>query len=344
MPSIAFPLSIDSSTRPLTYSLRLSFVLRPQTAFFEISESVKHGDPLICSYPDCRNRGVKFLYCSYCKDPVAKRNFRNRHNHGMAEVTEAAEEDENHNTAKAPAKVTSGSSSSDGSSAGDNSGNNQDDGNNKRTATQALGEEPSADLAIPNKLARLTRVDPTRVEAWQMLLPTRPSSDDEETMSAWLMRVMAVSDTARPISEVLANLELVPPRGQKKPYTVPVATSETEEDTNEESNDTTSGNVDGGSSSSPRERAHFSSSNDDSNDSNESSSENGHQDANTGYSSETQDPMGSSPTEGSSSDDSNDSSSSENRDSRKYSSLSGGSHKYNSQESEESLPDSSKSK
>jgi hypothetical protein len=280
---------------------------------------------------------------------VAKRNFRNRHNHGMTEVTETTEGDETHNAAKAPAKVTSGSSSSDGSSAGDNnSGNNQDNGNiNKRTAAQALGGELSGDLTIPNKLVRLTRVDPTRVEAWQMLLPTRPSSDDEETMSAWLMRVMAVSDTGRPITEVLANLELVPPRGQKKSYTVPLTTSETEEDTNEESNDTAIRKADGGSSSSPLERAQFSSSNEDSNDSNESnesSSENGHQDANTGYSSETQDPMGSSPTEGSSSDDSNDSSSSENRESRKYSSLSGGSHKYNSQESEESLPDRTASK
>ena len=93
---------------------------------------------------------------------MAKRNFRNRHNHGMTEVTDAADGDETHNAAKATAKVTSGSSSSDGSSAGDNSGNNLDNGNNKRTAAQALGEEPSAiapsaDLTIPNKLARLNQ-------------------------------------------------------------------------------------------------------------------------------------------------------------------------------------------
>jgi hypothetical protein len=32
--------------------------------------------------PACRNAGVKFRYCSHCKAPVAKRNFRRRHNHG----------------------------------------------------------------------------------------------------------------------------------------------------------------------------------------------------------------------------------------------------------------------
>lgn len=47
-----------------------------------IPDKVRHGEELICSYFACRNTGVKFRYCSHCKVPVAKRNFRKRHKHG----------------------------------------------------------------------------------------------------------------------------------------------------------------------------------------------------------------------------------------------------------------------
>jgi hypothetical protein len=36
----------------------------------------------MCSYYACRNTGIKFRYCAYCNVPVAKRNFRKRHQHG----------------------------------------------------------------------------------------------------------------------------------------------------------------------------------------------------------------------------------------------------------------------
>ena len=314
-----------------------------QTAYFEISEGLKHGDPLICSYPECRNRGVKFLYCTYCKDPVAKRNFRNRHNHGMTTAEGDSSETKSKasaNTANGPAKVTSGSSASDGS--GSSEGAIKKGENIKKRSAAVAGLSDAAGAVHPaerSKLARLEMADPDRVRAWQLLLPTRPQAENEEHMSAWLMRVMAVSDTARPISEVLSNLELVPPRGQdSKPTEVPMTHSETEEDTNEDSNDSndTSGSgvkpESSTSASSPQDGPPLSSSNDssnlDSNESNESSSDNGlreDNDNNNGYSSETQDPMGSSPTESTSSDDSNDSSSSENNQEgmkRKFASMS----------------------
>ena len=53
-----------------------------QTAYFVIPENVEHGEELICSYFACRNAGIKFRYCTHCKVPVAKRNFRKRHKHG----------------------------------------------------------------------------------------------------------------------------------------------------------------------------------------------------------------------------------------------------------------------
>ena len=40
-----------------------------------------HGAELICSHLVCRQNGIKFRYCAYCKKAVAKRNFRKRHAH-----------------------------------------------------------------------------------------------------------------------------------------------------------------------------------------------------------------------------------------------------------------------
>ena len=54
-----------------------------KTAYFVIPEGIEHGDELMCSYPACRQAGVKFRYCLHCRVPVAKRNFRNRHRHGV---------------------------------------------------------------------------------------------------------------------------------------------------------------------------------------------------------------------------------------------------------------------
>jgi hypothetical protein len=37
----------------------------------------------MCSYEKCRNSGSKFRYCAECRIPVAKRNFHQRHGHGL---------------------------------------------------------------------------------------------------------------------------------------------------------------------------------------------------------------------------------------------------------------------
>jgi hypothetical protein len=44
---------------------------------------MSHGEELFCSHQTCRNGGVKFRFCTVCQVPVAKRNFRKRHMHGM---------------------------------------------------------------------------------------------------------------------------------------------------------------------------------------------------------------------------------------------------------------------
>lgn len=245
----------------------------------------------------------------------------------------AEEDSKSRASTTAPAKVTSGSSASDGS--GSASGKTI----MKKRSVSAAGLSDGEAFSITSKLTRLESNDPDRVKAWQLLLVTRPQAEDEEPMSAWLMRVMAVSDTARPITEVLSNLELVPPHDHdEKPTEGSMTHSETEEDTNEDSNDTSGSGVkpeSSSSASSPQEGPPSSSSNDssnmdsnDSNDSNESSSDNGIQEDNDNvneYSSEMQEPMGSSLTESVSSDDLNESSSSENNQEglkRKFESMS----------------------
>jgi len=65
-----------------------------KTAYFVIPDGIEHGDELMCNYPACRQAGVKFRYCLHCKVPVAKRNFRNRHRHGVPGGDDVGESEE----------------------------------------------------------------------------------------------------------------------------------------------------------------------------------------------------------------------------------------------------------
>jgi hypothetical protein len=56
-------------------------MLHFQSAYFDVAPDTKHGDGLVCSFPSCRNDGIKFLYCDHCRDAVGKRVFRNQHHH-----------------------------------------------------------------------------------------------------------------------------------------------------------------------------------------------------------------------------------------------------------------------
>jgi hypothetical protein len=55
-----------------------------QTAYFVIPPArAEHGGNLVCSYPSCQAGGIKFCYCSTCGIAVARRNFRQRHDHNQ---------------------------------------------------------------------------------------------------------------------------------------------------------------------------------------------------------------------------------------------------------------------
>jgi hypothetical protein len=70
----------SSSSTPLL--LLYCFVAwNEQTAYFQITDEMEHGEGIICSFENCRKAGIKFRYCAECKDAIAKRNFRNGHHH-----------------------------------------------------------------------------------------------------------------------------------------------------------------------------------------------------------------------------------------------------------------------
>ena len=47
-----------------------------KSAYFIISKDTQHGDKMMCSHQFCREGGFKFIFCSVCKIPVAKRKFK----------------------------------------------------------------------------------------------------------------------------------------------------------------------------------------------------------------------------------------------------------------------------
>lgn len=192
---------------------------------------MQHGDGLICIFPECRNRGIKFLYCAFCKDPVAKRNFRNRHTHEdnvdssdrpfkMQKMTKSVPSSRPNtnapNASKAPHEVSEGAgSSNNGSGEGWPSNSNLVSRQtamlprkrphylkeSQKRSTTAAAMSSETDTTSQEKSAR---VDTKRVDAWTMLLAERPSTDQSDAMSKWLMKVMAISDLKKSTAQAIA--------------------------------------------------------------------------------------------------------------------------------------------
>lgn len=185
-----------------------------QTAYFEISPDIKHGDGLICSFPACRNRGVKFLYCAYCKDPVAKRNFRNQHSHAdggeegvipsvaaqqsSARLTPVKQHNHDEATPTVPsAFATSKKRKMDA--------REQSVAEGDRIATASANASTEGDRSASERSyendeisKKIASIDKARRSAWERLLVSRPCTDQNEELAAWLIRVMAVSDLKKP--------------------------------------------------------------------------------------------------------------------------------------------------
>jgi hypothetical protein len=189
------------------------FVLTSKTAYFVIPENVKHGEELICSYFACRNAGIKFRYCSHCKVPVAKRNFRKRHKHGGEIAGDKDDDSGDDDTPKKgiPSQITASREEEvdedDISSQSGDSTNHQEESKKDSelceshvTGPMLTVETNKAKAVEPEEdaLVNLT-ISAERQARWISLLAKRPSTKDSDTMSGWLMEVLAVSDLETPL-------------------------------------------------------------------------------------------------------------------------------------------------
>ena len=271
-----------------------------QTAHLTITSATKHGDRLVCSYPPCRNAGVKFVYCAHCRAPVARRSFLKRHDHhqsstkGIEKERTSSDVSSTTSSQKLPtvteddvgvlnisekksselgtitlttsdtsgqgiAKKTNARNSDDDDDDEDNGGDDDDNDesrNTKDSEDKALGEGDGASddsssnhLGPYKKRKRTTPIDEDypmsnatssasssppqsstengrdiisirkddencmdeidqsrgreetsrdvsddRLARWEALLYERPNREDEDRMSAWLMKVLALSD------------------------------------------------------------------------------------------------------------------------------------------------------
>lgn len=186
-----------------------------QTAYFVIPENVKHGEELICSYFACRNAGIKFRYCSHCKVPVAKRNFRKRHKHGGEIVAgeDSGDEDEPKEIKKGiPEQITAnheefgeGDAVSSQSADSDNPHDAPDPGNKAIEDAKGLVRmsmrnfEESKSAQVNDTAKKDINVSTERKSRWLSLLTKRPFTKDGDSMSNWLMEVLAVSDLETPL-------------------------------------------------------------------------------------------------------------------------------------------------
>ena len=154
-----------------------------ETAHLEIPADAKHGDPLFCSFPACRDMGVKFLYCCYCKGPIARRSFRNKHYH--AELRNGED----------PNKVQ------DRSSSVESSWSNSSSSKSAKKKRGHLGPiSTSSEQADEPPLSKRMKLSLCRREAWALLFQSRPSREAKgDETSEWLMQVLTVSDRKTPI-------------------------------------------------------------------------------------------------------------------------------------------------
>jgi hypothetical protein len=178
---------------------------------FEIPRDVKHGENLQCSFPQCRNEGVKFCYCLICGIPVAKRNFRQRHEHAGAVAAKDKRQVRQRSNGKSHATAVDASPPPRKRQHPQGRSHEDDPHRNpvgQRAAEQAHGQRnhkaPMENLVFQRRsgLQPETFVDSSngdemdRLRRWTALLRRRPLDTQGDEMSKWLFAVLEISDTS----------------------------------------------------------------------------------------------------------------------------------------------------
>lgn len=156
-----------------------------------------HGRDLVCSYPECRAKGVKYLYCKKCEAPVSRKTFTKhcKEVHGDVMKTRGAER-----VRKRPKENAVAPSDTSSIKDGDHSSKLA---NIVVPQPRSSGPPVHSDLS-PSPLnpeqQPVERPDQPQDEAlqteWDDLLLQRPRFEKHSSrpVSDWLLKVMSVSN------------------------------------------------------------------------------------------------------------------------------------------------------
>lgn len=153
----------------------------------------------MCSFPACRNRGVKFRYCVFCRDPVAKRSFRNRHNHAGEKLEDRTRGDGSKQAKTSLYGTVSSCSTLSPSEDGSGSASSPDEDLPMKRCCEdsSRGKRPS----------KSAKVHDERMAAWELLLANRPDASKDKEITVWLDQVMLVSDARKPFSAATSKMK-----------------------------------------------------------------------------------------------------------------------------------------
>lgn len=150
-------------------------------AYLEIPAGAPHGLPLSCSEPECASSGRRFRYCQVCGVPVAKRNFLQRHGHGMVSTSLQLRNDVDNYCQPC-------GSSGETPQASDV---NASDELRIGIIPDNAGHRRDVSVAVPS--CQEYHLD-FREKKWLTLLHERPNVYDPTRMTSWLNKVLSFSD------------------------------------------------------------------------------------------------------------------------------------------------------
>jgi hypothetical protein len=172
---------------------------------------------LVCSFPTCRNGGIKFLYCLYCDDVIAKRTFRTHHSHedearpegdgadAVAADRAADISDDSKRSAQNDEPTARKRRKKDDENANGAAGSETNQGADAKNVHEIMNESDSSSSpeeaeaqgksecnTDPNSP---TEEDTTRMRAqWDALLDERQEMESNDDISDWLDRVVSTSE------------------------------------------------------------------------------------------------------------------------------------------------------
>lgn len=158
----------------------------------------------MCSFAECRNAGVKFRYCRFCQDAVARRNFKHHHHKDDLDEKQTATNRISSTAVVPMVKQSKAAVTADGDSSSAAEENNHDlfsslaysstaEDPPEITGPRASSIEEDIDVQYLRQPANL-RPSRKRIKAWTALLTKRPRSNEGYKMAKWLEKVRAVSD------------------------------------------------------------------------------------------------------------------------------------------------------